>query len=126
MSLLRELTVVIFIFAYYSKATFLSDALKEVGEDRDYVTSSSSEVEEDVLNTSVIIASERNPIGYSCCMYFTGLSKVGGFRQKFSAYLVSISQLLCLAFLHRRHFLIKTSLDVAAYFDNSATYFKTF
>ena len=75
------MTVLIFIFAYYSKATVLSDALKEVDEDRDYLTSSSSEVE-DVLNTSVIIASERNPIGYSCRMHFTGLSKVGGFRRK--------------------------------------------
>ena len=45
----RELTVLIFIFTYYSNVTVLSDALKEVDEDRDYVTSSSSEVEEDVL-----------------------------------------------------------------------------
>ena len=45
------------------------------------MTSSRSEVE-DVLNTSVIIAVGRNPIGYSCCMYFTWLSKVSGFRPK--------------------------------------------
>ena len=44
------------------------------------MTSSSSEVEEDFLYRSVIIASERNPLVYSSCMYFTGLSKVGGFR----------------------------------------------
>ena len=81
MSLLERVDCINFHIAYYSKATVLSDALKEVDEDRDYVTSSRSEVE-DVLNTSVIIAVGRNPIGYSCCMYFTWLSKVSGFRRK--------------------------------------------
>ena len=42
---------------------------------------------------------------------------------KITAYLVSIGQLLCLAFLCGWRFLNKISLD---WFDNSAVYFKTF
>ena len=37
--------------------------------------------------------------------------KISRLSVKFTAYLVSISQLLCLAFLYRWHFLNKISLD---------------
>ena len=41
-------------------------------------------------------------------------------------YLVSIGRPLCLAFLYGRHFIKKNIPRLAAYFDNSAIYFKTF
>ena len=46
--------------------------------------------------------------------------------KKIAAYLVSISQLLCLAFLYGWHFLNKISLDWPLTLTTSAVYFKTF
>ena len=45
-------------------------------------------------------------------MQISGLSKVGQLPVKITAYLVTISRLLCLAFLYRWHFLSKISLDL--------------
>ena len=45
---------------------------------------------------------------------------------KIAAYLVSIGRLLCLAFLYRWSFFTEKIPGLAAYFDNSAVYFKTF
>ena len=43
-----------------------------------------------------------------------------------ATYLVSIGRPLCLAFLYGWHFIKKNFPRLAAYFDNSAIYFKTF
>ena len=45
-------------------------------------------------------------------MQISGLSKVSRLPAKIAAYLVRISQLLCLAFLYGWHFLNKISLDL--------------
>ena len=45
---------------------------------------------------------------------------------KIAAYLVSIGQLLCKAFSLRMVFFKQNIPGLAAYFDNSAVYFKTF
>ena len=59
-------------------------------------------------------------------MYYIRVVKSSRLLAKINTYLVCIGWLLSLSFLYKWLFFLKNIPRVAAYFDNSAAYFKTF